>query len=48
VVEQNATGQFAGLLRAELGLEPGGRINRFDGRPLTAQYIIDSYNSLPL
>ena len=26
VVEQNATGQFAGLLRAELGLEAAGRI----------------------
>jgi 2-oxoglutarate ferredoxin oxidoreductase subunit alpha len=46
VVEQNATGQFAGLLRSEIGLEPGGRINRFDGRPITAGYIVDSLNAL--
>jgi len=46
VVEQNATGQFAGLLRSAIGLEPGGRINRFDGRPITAGYIVDSLNTL--
>lgn len=46
VVEQNATGQFARLLRSELGLEAGGRIHRFDGRPMTAGYIVDSMNTL--
>ncbi len=46
VVEQNATGQLAGLLRSELGLEAAGQIHRFDGRPMTAGYIVDSLNAL--
>lgn len=46
VVEQNATGQFAKLLRSELGLEFGGQIHRFDGRPMTAWYIVDSLNTI--
>jgi len=46
VVEQNATGQFAGLLKSELGLEAAGQIHRFDGRPMTAGYIVDSLNTL--
>ncbi|HTY09122.1 MAG TPA: 2-oxoacid:acceptor oxidoreductase subunit alpha [Candidatus Edwardsbacteria bacterium] len=46
VVEQNATGQFAKLLLTEAGVKAHGSILRFDGRPLTAKYIVDSYNSL--
>jgi 2-oxoglutarate ferredoxin oxidoreductase subunit alpha len=46
IVEQNATGQFAGLLRSEIGLKPQGGIHRFDGRPLTSGYIVDSLNTL--
>lgn len=46
VVEQNATGQFARLLRSELGIEAPGQIHRFDGRPMTAGYIVDSLNTL--
>jgi 2-oxoglutarate ferredoxin oxidoreductase subunit alpha len=32
VVEMNATGQFAGLMRRQ-GLRVDGRVNRYDGRP---------------
>jgi 2-oxoglutarate ferredoxin oxidoreductase subunit alpha len=46
VVEQNATGQFARLLHSETGIRPHGSILRFDGRPLTAQYIVDQYVAL--
>jgi 2-oxoglutarate ferredoxin oxidoreductase subunit alpha len=40
VVEGNATGQFARLLRAECGLEVEGRIGRYDGLPLDAATIV--------
>lgn len=46
VVEQNATGQFARLLHSETGIRPQGPILRFDGRPLTATYIVDQYVAL--
>jgi len=46
VVEQNATGQFSRLLHSETGVKPHGSILRFDGRPLTAKYILDSYAAL--
>jgi len=48
IVEQNATGQFARLLKSEIGLEAHGGIHRFDGRPMTAGYIVDSLNTLTL
>lgn len=38
-VEGNATGQFARLLRAEYGLNVQGRINRYDGLPISAKDI---------
>jgi 2-oxoglutarate/2-oxoacid ferredoxin oxidoreductase subunit alpha len=41
VVESNATGQLASLIRSETGIEVSGRINKWDGRPISAQYIID-------
>ena len=39
VVEQNATGQLAHLMRAETGRAATGRVNRFDGRPMSAKYV---------
>jgi 2-oxoglutarate/2-oxoacid ferredoxin oxidoreductase subunit alpha len=44
VVESNATGQLAYLIRAETGLQVSGRINKWDGRPMSARYIIDELN----
>ncbi len=38
-IEQNATSQFASLLRAETGLKMDKYINRFDGRPFTIEEL---------
>jgi 2-oxoglutarate ferredoxin oxidoreductase subunit alpha len=38
-VESNATGQFARLLRSEYGLAVEGSLKRYDGLPLTGDYI---------
>jgi 2-oxoglutarate ferredoxin oxidoreductase subunit alpha len=46
VVEQNATGQLEKLLLNELGIKASGSIRKFDGRPMTAKYIVDSYEAL--
>jgi 2-oxoglutarate ferredoxin oxidoreductase subunit alpha len=46
IVEQNATGQLEKLLLTEVGIRAHGSIRRFDGRPLTAQYIADSYKAM--
>lgn len=43
-IENNATGQFARLVRAETGFEFTHRINRFDGRPFTVGYILRGLN----
>jgi 2-oxoglutarate ferredoxin oxidoreductase subunit alpha len=40
-VEGNALGQFAYLLRAGTGIEVDRQIHRFDGRPLSPEYIVD-------
>jgi 2-oxoglutarate ferredoxin oxidoreductase subunit alpha len=40
-VENNATGQFAMLLRAHTGVQVSGQILRYDGRPLSPEYILD-------
>jgi 2-oxoglutarate ferredoxin oxidoreductase subunit alpha len=40
VIESNATGQLARLIRAETGIEADIRVNRYDGRPLSAEYIV--------
>jgi 2-oxoglutarate ferredoxin oxidoreductase subunit alpha len=45
-VENNASGQFARLLRAEIGFDCLSRINRYDGRPFTIEGLlgeIDAY-----
>lgn len=39
-VEGNATGQFARLLRRECGFAVHGQIGRYDGLPLTPEYIL--------
>ena len=38
-IENNATGQFARLMRAETGYEFAARINRYDGRPFTLESL---------
>lgn len=40
VVEGNATGQFARLLRRECGFVAHARVSRYDGLPLTPEYIL--------
>jgi 2-oxoglutarate ferredoxin oxidoreductase subunit alpha len=40
IVEQNATTQFARLLRAETGMDADDTILRFDGRPISPAYIL--------
>lgn len=40
LVENNSTGQFGKLLLAETGFEIDKKILRYDGRPITAEYII--------
>lgn len=39
-VESNATGQFARVLRAELGFTVSDSVLKYDGRPFTPEYII--------
>ena len=39
-IEGNATGQFAGLIRREAGIEIQKRIGRYDGLPITPEFIL--------
>jgi 2-oxoglutarate ferredoxin oxidoreductase subunit alpha len=39
VIENNATGQLARLIRAETGCDVSGRILKYDGRPFTPAYL---------
>jgi 2-oxoglutarate ferredoxin oxidoreductase subunit alpha len=39
VIENNATGQLARLIKAETGYDVSGRILKFDGRPFTPAYL---------
>jgi len=41
VVENNATGQFAGLIARETGYMVNKRVIRYDGLPVTAAFIVD-------
>ena len=41
VVEGNATGQLANLIRTETGIKADVKILKFDGRPITPEYIIE-------
>jgi 2-oxoglutarate ferredoxin oxidoreductase subunit alpha len=42
VIENNATGQLACLIKAETGCDVSGRIMKFDGRPFTPAYIAEA------
>lgn len=46
VVEGNATGQFARLLRRETGFAADGVIGRYDGLVLDAEYILEKLEAL--
>ncbi len=43
-VENNATGQFARLLKAEIGFDCPYRINKYDGRPFTVEGLLGEMN----
>jgi 2-oxoglutarate ferredoxin oxidoreductase subunit alpha len=40
-IENNATAQFARLMRAETGYEFKAKINRYDGRPFTVDQLLE-------
>ena len=42
VIENNATGQLARLIKAETGCDISGRILKYDGRPFTPAYIAEA------
>jgi len=42
VIENNATGQLARLIKTETGYDVSGRILKFDGRPFTPAYIAEA------
>lgn len=42
VIENNATGQLARLIKAETGNDVTGRILKYDGRPFTPAYIAEA------
>ncbi len=43
-IEQNATGQFAKLIRTETGFEFNSKINKYDGRPFTVDLLVKQIN----
>ena len=45
IVEGNATGQFAKLIRRESGFEIKRRVLRYDGLPITPEYILRAMSS---
>lgn len=40
VIENNATGQLAHLIRAETGIKVSGNILKFDGRPFSPEHVV--------
>jgi 2-oxoglutarate ferredoxin oxidoreductase subunit alpha len=42
VIENNAAGQLAQLVKAETGYDVSGRILKFDGRPFTPAYLAEA------
>jgi 2-oxoglutarate ferredoxin oxidoreductase subunit alpha len=42
VIENNATGQLARLIKVETGRDASGQILKFDGRPFTPAYIAET------
>lgn len=47
-IEGNATGQFASLLRRESGLAVSQKISRYDGLPITPDYILRKLGEMNL
>jgi 2-oxoglutarate ferredoxin oxidoreductase subunit alpha len=45
-VEGNATGQLARLIRQETGFEIKGRVSRYDGLPITPEYLLRELHSM--
>jgi 2-oxoglutarate ferredoxin oxidoreductase subunit alpha len=45
-VENNVTGQFARVLRAELGFTVSHSILKYDGRPFSPEYIVKSLSKI--
>jgi 2-oxoglutarate/2-oxoacid ferredoxin oxidoreductase subunit alpha len=45
-VEQNATGQFARLMRTEAGYEFGALLNKYDGRPFTVESLVENLKGM--
>ncbi len=45
-VEQNATGQFSRLLRAETGYAFNHMINKYDGRPFTVEQLLSEADAI--
>jgi 2-oxoglutarate ferredoxin oxidoreductase subunit alpha len=43
-VENNATGQFARVLRGETGFDFKAQVHKFDGRPFTVEGLIGEIN----
>ncbi|MEF9475486.1 MAG: hypothetical protein L0958_02055 [Candidatus Mariimomonas ferrooxydans] len=43
-IENNATGQFARLMRTETGYEFKAKINKYDGRPFTLEGLLGEIN----
>jgi len=44
-IENNATGQFARLVRAELGYQFGANINKYDGRPFIVEPLLEEIDA---
>jgi len=40
VIESNATGQLADLIQSQTGIKVTGKVNKFDGHPISPQYIL--------
>lgn len=45
-VENNATGQFAYILKAETGFAFHKRINKYDGQPFSLEYLLGELNAI--
>jgi len=45
-IEQNATGQFARLMKVETGYEFGAQISKFDGRPFMVEGLVQELRAL--
>jgi 2-oxoglutarate ferredoxin oxidoreductase subunit alpha len=46
IIEQNATSQFARLMKTETGYDFTDRINRYDGRPFMVEELVGEIDGL--